>query len=158
MTKKFYVPDGSTNYSSGVDYVKNLSLPNNLRILDVSFNLLEDISEFDSVSVSTIEYLDLSGNLLRKFQISQNGSSCPLQNVRQMNISSNNLESAIINNKCFQKLEVLDAGFNPNLKLIEIEFLEDLRQILLENITSIDSSGKLDNYELKICVAIFVHS
>ena len=141
-----------------INSLQTLRLPNNLRILDVSFNLLEDISEFDSVSVSSIEYLDLSGNLLRKFQISQNGSSCPLQNVRQMNISSNNLESAIINNKCFQKLEVLDAGFNPNLKLIEIEFLEDLRQILLENITSIDSSGKLDNYELKICVAIFVHS
>ena len=140
-----------------LDYSMNLFLPENLKTLDVSYNLLQDFrmdpnengGPFSGNSDS-IQHLDLSGNFLTKFDIynALEISDCSFRETTFLNISFNNLEILVLNDSCFSNLEILDAGFNYKLETVEIEYSANLEELILSNNTGISSSGKLANCKL----------
>ena len=140
-----------------LDYSMNLFLPENLKTLDVSYNLLQDFrmdpnengGPFSGNSDS-IQHLDLSGNFLTKFDIynALEISDCSFRETTFLNISFNNLETLVLNDSCFSNLEILDAGFNYELETVEIEYSANLEELILSNNTGISSSGKLANCKL----------
>ena len=121
----------------GTKTLKRLNLSFAFDNADGSLDSKKLTSLLNKEELSGLERFDLSGNNLKGIYYDASTALCDLLSLKQLNLSYNNLSSAMIR-ECMGSLEVLDLSFNhldqltPSL-MDSIEALLQLKDVRLDN-------------------------